>query len=161
MSGYGRRSYGGRGYGQRRPTVGRIPRANKRAGDCRTCGEEIPAGAGQLWRNGDGSWAVVHTESEQTGWAMHPGPVVGGCPADTDKRNAELHASGFFGPDAPMPASERDRIERTAARYAASEPAPQTASRYSGSKYAYTSSGARMTMSSRRCEDAPCCGCCD
>jgi hypothetical protein len=27
--------------------------------------------------------------------------------------------------------------------------------------YAYTGSGARMTMSSRRCEDAPCCGCCD
>ena len=34
-------------------------------------------------------------------------------------------------------------------------------SRYGGSKYAYTSTGARMTMSSRRCEDAPCCGCCD
>lgn len=30
-----------------------------------------------------------------------------------------------------------------------------------GSKYAYTASGARMTVSSRRCEDAPCCGCCD
>ena len=30
-----------------------------------------------------------------------------------------------------------------------------------GSRYAYTSSGARVTMSSRRCEDAPCCGCCD
>jgi hypothetical protein len=29
------------------------------------------------------------------------------------------------------------------------------------SKYAYTNSGARVTMSSRRCEDAPCCGCCD
>jgi hypothetical protein len=29
-----------------------------------------------------------------------------------------------------------------------------------GSKYAYTNSGARVTMSSRRCEDAPCCGCC-
>lgn len=32
---------------------------------------------------------------------------------------------------------------------------------YRGSKYAYTSTGARMTLSSRRCEDAPCCGCCD
>jgi hypothetical protein len=30
-----------------------------------------------------------------------------------------------------------------------------------GSKYAYTADGARMTVSSRRCEDAPCCGCCD
>ena len=34
-------------------------------------------------------------------------------------------------------------------------------SRRAGGKYAYTSTGARMTMSSRRCEDAPCCGCCD
>lgn len=157
MSGY----YGRRGYGQRRPTVGRIARPNKRAGNCRTCGESIPAGAGQLYREADGAWAVVHTESEQTGWTMHPGPMVGGCPVDTDKRNAELHASGFFGKDAPAPVSERERIARTAARYAASEPAAQTASRYSGSKYAYTSSGARVTMSSRRCEDAPCCGCCD
>ena len=153
-----RQSYRRRNYA---PTVGRIARANKRAGDCRACGEEIPAGGGQLWRESDGSWSVVHTESEQAGWAMHPGPVVGGCPVDTDKRNAELHAAGFFGKDAPAPGSERDRIARTAARYAASEPAAQTASRYSGSKYAYTSSGARMTMSSRRCEDAPCCGCCD
>jgi hypothetical protein len=30
-----------------------------------------------------------------------------------------------------------------------------------GSKYAYTAGGARMTMASARCEDAPCCGCCD
>lgn len=30
-----------------------------------------------------------------------------------------------------------------------------------GGKYAYTASGARLTMASRRCEDAPCCGCCD
>jgi len=30
-----------------------------------------------------------------------------------------------------------------------------------GGRYAYTNSGARVTMSSRRCEDAPCCGCCD
>lgn len=29
------------------------------------------------------------------------------------------------------------------------------------SKYAYTGSGARMTERSQRCEDAPCCGCCD
>lgn len=37
----------------------------------------------------------------------------------------------------------------------------RTGRRYQGSKYAYTSTGTRMTMSSRRCEDAPCCGCCD
>jgi len=41
---------------------------------------------------------------------MDPQPVTGGCPESTDKRNAELHASGFFGPGAPAPKSERDRI---------------------------------------------------
>lgn len=150
------------GYARRRTvTVGRIAKANKRAGDCRACGEAIPAGGGQLWRETSGTWSVVHTAESQGGWLMNPQPVRGGCPADTDKRNAELHAAGFFGPDAPLPASEREHIAQTAARYAASEPAAQTASRYSGSKYAYTSGGARMTMSSQRCEDAPCCGCCD
>lgn len=34
-------------------------------------------------------------------------------------------------------------------------------SRRAGSRYGYTSTGARVTMSSARCEDAPCCGCCD
>jgi hypothetical protein len=34
--------------------------------------------------------------------------------------------------------------------------------RYGGiGKYAYTASGARMTDRASRCEDAPCCGCCD
>ena len=32
---------------------------------------------------------------------------------------------------------------------------------YRGSRYAYTSGGARMTNRYSRCEDAPCCGCCD
>jgi hypothetical protein len=40
-------------------------------------------------------------------------------------------------------------------------PRPTSRRGYRDSKYAYTASGARMTMSSRRCEDAPCCGCCD
>jgi hypothetical protein len=30
-----------------------------------------------------------------------------------------------------------------------------------GPKYAYTAGGARMTVASQRCIDAPCCGCCD
>ena len=30
-----------------------------------------------------------------------------------------------------------------------------------GPKYAYTGTGARVTMASARCIDAPCCGCCD
>jgi hypothetical protein len=156
MSGY-RRNYG-RGY--RRPTVGRVGRVNRRPGDCRTCGELIPAGAGELYREVDG-WAVVHTEPAQGGWLMDPQPVTGGCPVDTDKQNAESHARGFFGKDAPAPRSERDRIASIAARFAeqtASEPA-RTPAR--SGKYAYTSSGARVTARSGRCEDAPCCGCCD
>lgn len=152
MSGY-RRGYGRRGYA---PTVGRVRKANGRPGECRTCGVVVPAGAGELWREEDGSWSVVHTEASQGGWAMDPRPVTGGCPDATDKRNAELHKAGFFGPGAPLSASERERI----AAAAAAAP-PVTVARSRGGKYAYTSTGARVTMSSRRCEDAPCCGCCD
>ena len=150
----GRGGYGSRrGYGSRSVTVGRVSKPNRRPGACRACGEDVPAGAGQLWREASGEWSVVHVESQQGGWLMHPGPVTGGCPESTDKRNAELHAAGFFGPGAQMPVSERERIARTAETFAASNPAPaQRAS------YAYTSTGARMNS---RCshEDYPCCGC--
>jgi hypothetical protein len=147
-----------RGYGSRSVTAGRVARPNKRPGPCKACGEEIPAGAGQLWREASGEWSVVHVQEAQGGWLMHPGPVTGGCPESTDKRNAELHASGFFGPGAQMPVSERVRIARTAETFAASAQSEAPARRAS---HAYTSSGARMTSRQGRCEDAPCCGCCD
>ena len=157
--GYGSsRSYGRRGY-SRPQTAGRVVQANKRPGPCRYCGLEVPAGAGQLWRESDGSWSVVHVEESQGGWLMRPQPVHGGCPDSTDKRNAEMHANGFLGPDAPLPASEHERIANAAARWAASNPVP--APRASRKSYGYTSSGARVTSSYGRCEDAPCCGCCD
>ncbi len=145
-----------RGYLSSRQTTGRIAKPNARPGPCRACGEDIPAGAGQLWRGGDGSWSVVHVEASQGGWLMHPEPVRGGCPESTDKRNAELHASGFLGPDAPAPVSERDHIAAAAARYAETHPASEA--RPARKSYARTSSGARMY---ERCthEDYPCCGC--
>ena len=169
--GYGK-SYGRRGYGSRPVTAGRVARVNARPGPCRSCCETVPAGAGHLWREADGAWSVVHIEATQGGWLMHPEPYRGGCPADTDKRNAEAHAAGFFGKDAPAPASEREHVASAARAYAArnavSAPAQagpgddlREISRRAGGKYAYTSGGARMTMSSRRCEDSPCCGCCD
>ena len=177
--GYGRTNYR-RGYGSRPVTAGRVARVNARPGNCRSCGEEIPAGAGQLWREASGAWSVVHVAESQGGWLMNPQPVRGGCPEATDKRNAELHAAGFFGQGAvaffgetaAAPVSEREHIASAARAYAArnavSAPAQagpgddlREVSRRAGGKYAYTSSGARMTMSSRRCEDAPCCGCCD
>lgn len=37
---------------------------------------------------------------------------------------------------------------------------PRSTYRRSG-RYGYTSSGARLTSRYGRCEDAPCCGCCD
>jgi hypothetical protein len=146
--GYGRSNYR-RGYSSRPQATGRIAKPNARPGPCRDCGEEIPAGAGQLWRGGDGSWSVVHVEATQGGWLMHPQPYRGGCPESTDKRNAELHASGFLGPDAPAPASEREHLAAKAARYAESNPAP--APRQS---YARTSRYERCAH-----EDYPCCGC--
>lgn len=163
MSSYTRSGRGRVGRTLRRGDSGRVARPNRRPGKCRECAELIPAGAGHLWHETDGAWSVVHVPAEQTGWLMHPGPMVGGCPDATDRRNAELHAAGFFGPDAPAPSSERDRIAAAAARYAAANPpssAPSSAPARSG-RYAYTSSGARMTDRFRRCEDAPCCGCCD
>jgi hypothetical protein len=84
---------------------------------------------------------------------MNPQPFRGGCPESTDKRNAELHAAGFFGPDAPAPTSERDSIAATAARYAEAHPASEA--RPARKSYARTSSRYE------RCthEDYPCCGC--
>ena len=60
---------------------------------------------------------------------MHPAPLRGGCPADTDKANAESHAAGFFGPDAKMPRSEREHIAELAARFAASSAGSREAPR--------------------------------
>jgi len=156
--GYGRSGYR-RGYQNREQTTGRIAKPNARPGPCRDCGEEIPAGAGQLWRGADGSWSVVHVAASQGGWLMHPQPVRGGCPESTDKRNAELHASGFLGPGAPAPVSEREHIAATAARYADAHPVSEA--RPARKSYAYTSGSARMSNRYSRCEDAPCCGCCD
>jgi hypothetical protein len=152
--GYGKTNYR-RGYSGRQ-TVGRVAKVNARPGPCRACGEEVPAGAGQLWRESDGTWSVVHTEASQGGWLMNPQPFRGGCPESTDARNAELHASGFFGKDAAAPVSEREHIASAAARCAAN-----SASEAPRKTYAYTNTGARMTSRRGRCEDAPCCGCCD
>ena len=151
--GYGRNGYARRGY-QRQQSTGRIAKVNARPGPCRHCGEDIPAGAGELWREASGAWSVVHAEEAQGGWLMHPQPVRGGCPEATDKRNAELHASGFL---SVAPVSERENIAATASRYAATVPAEAPKRK----SYAYSSSGARMSNRYGRCEDAPCCGCCD
>lgn len=146
----GRRSYP--------PRVGRVAKPNRRPGACRVCQEEIPAYGGQLYREPGGAWSVVHHEATQGGWLMDPRPVTGGCPESTDRRNAELYARGFFGPGADAPSSERDRI---AARAKYQSELAERDARTDPGKYAYTSTGARMTDRARRCEDAPCCGCCD
>lgn len=140
MGGYYRSGY--RRRSSYAPTVGRVRKPNRRPGACRGCGEDVPAGAGELWREESGDWSVVHTLAEWMGSPVS-GRYVGGCPKD-----------------AADPQAERDRLAKVAATAAAMAPAPAARRSY-GSKYAYTSSGARVTMSSRRCEDAPCCGCCD
>jgi hypothetical protein len=137
MSSY-RRGYGRRTYA---PTVGRIAKPNARPGPCRACGAEIPAGAGQLWHEESGAWSVVH---EPTTWAGSPvsGQYVGGCPADTDA----LNASGRFG-GSEGPQLESERLALVAATAAA------VGVRRAG--------GYRPAYRRGRCEDAPCCGCCD
>ena len=154
---YGNNPYRRGGYRRSYVTAGRVAKPNRRPGACRACSEPVPAFGGQLWREDDGAWSVVHAEQSQSGWLMNPQPVTGGCPTSTDRRNAELHAAGFFGKDAPAPTSERDRIA-SAASLAASLAERDTTPRRT---YAYTSAGARMSSRRGRCEDAPCCGCCD
>ena len=167
MSGYGyrRNSNYRRGYSSRAFTPGRVARANARPGPCRYCHEPVAAGAGQLWREDSGAWSVVHLPAEWSGSPVS-GRYIYGCPASTD----EMNATGHFGE--PGARTESERLEAVAATYAAMRAmdAPRQAgpdddlrevSRRAGGKYAYTSTGARVTMSSRRCEDAPCCGCCD
>ena len=56
---YGRQGYRRRNYAH----SGQDPPGERAAGDCRACGEEIPAGGGQLWREAYGAWSVVHTAS--------------------------------------------------------------------------------------------------
>jgi len=161
--GYGRTNYR-RGYGSRPVTAGRVQRVNARPGECRSCGEMVPAGAGQLWREESGAWSVIHSLAEWHGSPVS-GRYVGGCPAETDEINRKGNFGTGQGDD-----TESERIASIAATYAAMRasdapaqagPGDDLLSRRAGGKYAYTSSGARMTMSSRRCEDAPCCGCCD
>ena len=150
--GYGRSNYR-RGYPSRQQATGRIARPNARPDACRSCGETIPAGAGQLWREESGAWSVTHVPSE---WAGSPvsGQYVGGCPATTD----EMNERGKFGGEGGA-RPEGDRIASIAAVYAATHDASEAPR--SRRSYAYTSSGARMTSRQGRCEDAPCCGCCD
>lgn len=146
----------------RRATAGRVAKANGRPDKCRYCGEQVPAGAGQLYREESGAWSVVHIERT---WAGSPvsGQYTGGCPAETDRMNT----AGKFGRDGQF-LSEYDRIASAAAMHGSPPPvqAPpgtdlRALSAAAGPKYAYTQDGARMTVSSQRCEDAPCCGCCD
>jgi hypothetical protein len=147
--GYGRTSYRGGSRSTRPVTAGRVARVNARPGPCRGCGEEIPAGAGNLWRESGGAWSVVHTVAE---WAGSPvsGQYAGGCPAETDAMNER---GKFGGPDGAR--SEVERIAAVAATYAATHAVIEAPRRRS---YASTSSGARMY---ERCghEDYPCCGC--
>lgn len=145
--GYGR-TYarrGGRSYPQ---TTGRVAKPNARPGECRGCHVMVPAGAGQLWREPDGSWSVVHSPAEWVGSPVS-GQYVGGCPGETDRMNGQGH---FGGPGGARP--EAERIASMAAAYAAT--APQRTERRP--RYARTSSGARMY---ERCThiDYPCCGC--
>jgi hypothetical protein len=107
------------------------PRANRYAAACETCGGLVPALAGILTGGPTSGYVVRHLAAV---WAGSPvsGRWSGGCPAG-------------------------DKLAASRAAARASTPA----GRHDSSKYAYTASGTRTTMSSRRCEDAPCCGCCD
>jgi hypothetical protein len=81
---YSRRGYGRRSYA---PTSGRVDRPNRRPGACRSCGVEVPASGGLLWREDSGAWSVVHRPAVWSGSPVS-GRYVGGCPEATAKLNA-------------------------------------------------------------------------
>lgn len=73
---------------------GRVARANKYAGPCHYCGQDVPAGQGQLWSSADG-WQVVHLEAT---WAGSPvsGRWVGGCPDGASRQEAPRDSRGGY-----------------------------------------------------------------
>ena len=122
----------------RRPARQRTgPRANTYAGACSLCGLTVPAGTGILTGSRATGYQVRHGDRKWIGSPVS-GTWVGGCEGARDA-GLPVYAPRQAGPDDDL----------------------REVSRRAGSKYGYTSSGARVTMSSRRCEDAPCCGCCD
>jgi hypothetical protein len=167
--------------GYRRTSAPRTgPRVNRFAAPCsRGCGTEVPAGQGILAGGPNSGWQVSHKAASWHGSPVS-GRYINGCPGEADRLNLAGQWGAFAEPrctDRTHAQQVRDtggcdscnREVRTPpaapAGYApvqADEGADlREVSRNAGSKYAYTASGARMTMSSRRCEDAPCCGCCD
>lgn len=125
----------------------RGPRVNRFDAPCASCAETVRAGTGTL-EGYQGHWVVKHRHQEWSGSPVS-GWYVGGCPADT----AKLNAQGGWGPQSVrVHVAPPAQVDPSDAR---------EASRLAGGRYAYTASGARMTMASARCEDAPCCGCCD
>jgi hypothetical protein len=137
---YGKRSNYRRGSVQKSG-----PRPNTYPGTCATCGGYVPASAGILTGTKATGYTTTHTEST---WKGSPasGGWVGGCPADTDQRNAALgHDGDSF-------------VQNVARNLAAASDNPVREISRRNPRHAYTSSGARMTLICG-CEDAPCCGC--
>ena len=117
--------------GYRRSVQRTGPRANKYDGGCSRCGRLVPAGTGILTGNRDQGYEIRHGDRK---WI---GPPCGG---DMIGQPGMGRWAGGCEDAADMPVYE-----------AARKPA----------RHARTASGARMTERSGRCEDAPCCGCCD
>jgi hypothetical protein len=113
-----------------------VKRSNKYAGECGTCHQNVPAGTGLL-TGSRGNWGVRHAPATWQGSPVS-GSWVGGCPKPGEATSAVVQAAD----PKPTTSYRRNTYRR-------------------GGRYAYTSSGARMTERSSRCEDAPCCGCCD
>jgi hypothetical protein len=138
-------TYGRRGSYRRGSVQKSGPRPNTYPGQCATCGMNVAAGAGILTGTKQTGYTVTHAPA-----TLHGSPISGGwingCPEETDRLNAALgHENDSYVQNAEN--AEKIVLEKPPAR--------------SAGKYAYTGSGARMTNRYQRCEDAPCCGCCD
>lgn len=118
----------------------RESRANKYGGTCAMCGVEVAAGAGVLVGSKRVGWGVTHRPTEWSGSPIS-GWYVGGCPGEA----ASLNVKGGWGPDWARVMPEAVEVEAATVAAAVSYRAYEGGRRRAG----------------WRCEDAPCCGCCD
>ena len=123
-------------------------RANRYAGCCVYCGAVLEPGAGELNGSRRVGWRLTCPRPRWVGSPVS-GWYVGGCVGEAERLNAGVGR----GPGADVPAGspsgelEPERVEVEAG---------QAAGRV---EYRAYSGGRRRA--GWRCEDAPCCGCCD
>jgi hypothetical protein len=126
----------------------------------------VPAGAGILTGNRATGYTVRHSAARWHGSPVS-GRYIGGCPGEADQLNTPAGTPEPCGreladtTDCRYPGHAKGYHPDPAVMDAGSDAGLAELSRAAGPGTAVLSSGAIVTTSRGRCEDAPCCGCCD